>query len=116
MKVFFQARRIDISEYEKNFMANRMYGLNKFFTPHAHAYVDIERTNASHHGHDLYYVSIRITEPGAAYFTEEYRENVRKSFDHAYGEMFRIVSKDRSRSRNIARKAGQRIKNLFKRI
>ena len=37
-----------------------MYGLNKFFSWDTNAYIDIEQTHQSHHGHDLYYVSIKI--------------------------------------------------------
>lgn len=115
MNIFFHAKNLEISQESKQAMANRMYGLNKFFSIDTHAYIDIERTRQSHHGHDLYYVSIKIDDPHHQYFTEEYKENIRSAFDHAYGDMFRVVRSHRSKSRNLAKKAHQKIKRLFKR-
>jgi len=115
MNIYFQAKNVEIHPNIKDTMANRMYGLNKFFSWDTNAYIDIERTRQSHHGHDLYYVSIKIDDAHNQYFTEEYKENVRKAFDHAYGDMFRVVRSHRSKSRNIARKAGSKIKRIFKR-
>lgn len=115
MNIYFQTKNIDVSQNEKNFMANRMYGLNKFFSWDTNTYIDIERTRQSHNGHDLYYVSIKIDDPHHQYFAEEYRENVRSAFDHAYGDAFRLVRKHRGRKGNIARKAARKLKQLFKR-
>lgn len=115
MNIFFHTKDLEIPQNSKQMMANRMYGLNKFFAWDANAYIDIEKTSQSHHGHDLYYVSIKIDDPHHQYFTEEYKENVRSAFDHAYGDMFRVVRSHRSKSRNLARKAGHKIKQLFKR-
>lgn len=115
MNIFFQVRNIDIDQSSKEGMANRMYGLNKFFSPDARAFIDVEKTRASHNGHDLYYVSIHLEDGKDRYFTEDYQENVRKSFDHAYGELFRIVRDDRSKSRSIAKKAGAQLKKIFRR-
>ena len=115
MNIYFQTKNLEVTQYEKNMMANRMYGLNKFFSWDTHAYIDIERTRSSQHGQDLYYVSIKIDDPQNQYFTEEYRENVRKAFDEAYGDMFRVVRSHRSKSRNLARRAGAHIKCILKR-
>lgn len=115
MNIYFQTRNIEVPAHEKEFMANRMHGLDKFFSWDTHGYIDIEKTRASHHGRDLYYISIKIDDVDTHYFTEEYRENVRKAFDYAYGEIFRIVRDERSRSRTLMRKAGKQIKKIFKR-
>ena len=115
MDIFFQARNLELDHQIKDFMANRMYGLSKFFSPHVQAFVDVQKTRSSHHGEDLYYISIAIEDGKHRYFTEEYQENVRKTFDHAYGEIFRIVRDDRSKARRITRKAGASLKKLFKR-
>lgn len=115
MNIYFQTKNIDLHPHEKEMMANRMYGLNKFFSWDTNAYIDIERTRQSQHGDDLYYASIKIDDPTNQYFTEEYKENVRKAFDHAYGDMFRVVRSHRGKSRNIARRAGAKIKKMLTR-
>lgn len=115
MNIYFQSKNLDIPQDTKNMMANRMYGLNKFFAPDTNAYVNIERTTSQNNGPDIYYVSLKIDDPHNQYFTEEYQENIRKAFDGAYGDMFRVVRSHRSKSRNLARRAGQRIKKIFKR-
>ena len=115
MNIYFQTKNIDIHPNIKDTMANRMYGLNKFFSWDTNAYIDIQRTRQNQHGHDLYYVSIKIDDPLNQYFTEEYKENVRKAFDHAYGDIFRVIRSHRGKSRNLARQAGTKIKNLLKR-
>ncbi|MCI5051192.1 MAG: HPF/RaiA family ribosome-associated protein [Candidatus Pacebacteria bacterium] len=114
MNIYFRAKDLNIPSESKQMMANRLFGLNKFFSYDTNAYVDVEQTHQSHHGHDLFYVSIKIDDPHNQYFTEEYRENIRSAFDHAYGDMFRVVRSHRSKSRNLARKAGQKIKRLFR--
>lgn len=115
MNIYFHTKNIEVSQYEKNFMANRLYGLNKFFSYDANAYVDIDRAHQSHNGYDLYHVSIKIDDPSHQYFAEEYRENVKTAFDHAYGDVFRLIRKHRGRKGNIARRARRRLKKLFKR-
>lgn len=115
MNIFFQVRNLVLDENEKMFMARRIEGLHKFFSKDAHVYIDAERTRPDLHGDDLYRVSLRIQDGHYQYFTEDYLENVRKSFDHAYGEMFRMVRNDRSRSRTLARRARNKIKKIFKR-
>jgi ribosome-associated translation inhibitor RaiA len=116
MNIYFQSKNLEINQDTKNMMANRMHGLNKFFPHDTNAYITIERTTHHHNnGPEIYYVSIKIDDPHNQYFTEEYQENIRKAFDHAYGDMFRVVRSHRSKSRNLAKRAGQRIKKFFKR-
>jgi|AntAceMinimDraft_6_1070360.scaffolds.fasta_scaffold21331_2 ribosome-associated translation inhibitor RaiA len=115
MNIYFHTGNIDVHPYEKEYMANRMNGLDKFFRIGTHGYIDIEKTRASHHGTNLYYVSVVISDARIDYFTEEYSESIREAFDRSYGEIFRIIRDERSRSRTLIRKAGQQIKNLFRR-
>ena len=115
MNIFFQTKNLDLYQEAKDAMAHRMKGLGRFFSGEAHAYLDIEKTTSSHHGDDLYYVSIRIEEPGNQYFTDEYRAGVKEAFDHAYDEIFRMVRSDRNRTRSLARRAAARMKRMFKR-
>jgi len=114
MNIYFQTKSVEINQREKNFMAHRLYRFNTFFSWDTNAYIDIERTRPSHHGDDLYYVSIKIDDPQNQYFTEEYQENIRKAFDQAYRDMFRVVRSHRNKSRNLARRAGAKIKKLLK--
>lgn len=113
MNIFFQARNLALDLSSKEAMANRIYGLDKFFTIHAKCFIDVEKTRASHNGHDLYYTAIHIEDGAHRYFTEDYQDSVRKSFDHSYGEIFRIIRDDRSKSRRLARKAGSALKKIF---
>lgn len=114
MDIFFQAKNIELVPAIKEHMAQRIYGLNKFFSPYAKAYIDVEKTRSSRNGADLYYTSISIQDGKFQYFTEDYQDDVRKSFDHTYGEIFSIIRNDRSKSRKLAKKAGTRIKKLFR--
>lgn len=115
MNIYFQTHSLDVSDVEKQFISRRIEGLAKFFGQSTSVYIDIEKTRADQHGDDLYRVSIRIEDGPLHYYTEDYRETIRTSFDHAYGDMFRMVRNDRSRSRTLARRAGARIKKFFKR-
>ena len=115
MNIYFQSKNLEITQDTKNMMANRMYGLNKFFAHDTSAFITVERSTAHNNGPDVYYVSIKIDDPHNQYFTEEYQENIRKAFDHAYGDMFRVVRSHRSKSRNLVRRTGRRIKKFFKR-
>ncbi len=114
MNIFFQDKNFDLHASEKEFMANRMYNLRKFFSPYAQAYIDVERTRASMTGDDLYRITIRLDDGPHRYFTEEFQRDVRTTFDHAYGDIFRMVRNERSRSRTMARRAQERLKRLFK--
>lgn len=115
MNIFFQTHNLEIDQAEKQFMSRRIEGLDKFFSPDASVYIDVERTRADQHGEDLYRTSIRIEDAKLHYYAEDFKESIRSSFDHAYGDIFRIIRNDRSRSRTLARKAGKRIKKFFKR-
>lgn len=115
MQIFFQTKKIELHPEEQNFMARRIEGLNKFFSSHAHAYIDVEKTRANHKGHDLFYVSINIDDGPHKYFTEEYQADTRKAFDEAYGDMYRVIRKDRGRSQAVLKSAGRRFKKLFQR-
>ncbi len=115
MQIFFQTRKTEINNHDQDYIARRIEGLEKFFSPHAHAYIDLERTRNSHNGQDIYYAAIRIKDGHYKYFAEEYQSDTRKSFDHAYGDIYRIIRKDRSKSKVIMRSAGRAFKKIFRR-
>lgn len=115
MNINFQSKNLDLFQDTKNMMANRMYGLNKFFPQDTSAFIDVQRTTNHHNnGPDIYYVSIKIDDPHNQYFTEEYQDTIKKAFNGAYGDMFRVVRSHRSKSRNLARRAGAQIKRIFR--
>lgn len=113
MQIFFRTKKTEVNAHDQDYMARRIEGMQKFFSPHAHAYVDLERTRASHRGHDLYYVAIKIEDGHYKYFAEEYQSDIRKSFDHAYGDIYRIIRNDRSKSRTMLKSAGRAFKKVF---
>jgi ribosome-associated translation inhibitor RaiA len=115
MNIFFQTRNMDVSQKLRDIMANRLYGLSKFLSTDAQVFVSVEKTRASQSGDDLFYVSLNIEDGSERYFTEEYADDVRNSFDQSYREIFRIIRDERGRSRNLARRAGARLKKLFRR-
>ena len=115
MQIFFQTKKIELNDYNREYMARRVEGLRKFFSPHAHAYIDLERTRADHNGRDLYYVSLRIEDGRHRYFVEEYQDDIRKSFDHAYGNIYRVIRDDRSKSRALLKSAGRMFKRMVRR-
>ena len=115
MHIYFHTPHIQLDPDFKDHVARRLEGLSKFFPEEARAYVDIEMANGQHRGNDICYTSIKIESAGYVYFTEEYQSSIRISFDHAYGEIFRIIRSDRSRSRRLGRRAAQKIKRIFKR-
>ena len=115
MRIFFKHKNTDIPAHLESFMANRIRGIAKFFSHDAHAYIDVEKTSTSHHGNDLFYVSIRLRDAGHEFFTEEYADDIRKAFDRAYAENYRVIRKQRSRLRDVSRKAGSRLKRIFRR-
>lgn len=115
MRIFFKNKNTDIPAHLETFMANRIDGIAKFFADDAHAYVDVEKTSNSHNGNDLFYVSIRLRDGGQEFFTEEYADDVRKAFDRAYAENYRIIRKQRGRLRDVSRKAGSHLKKIFRR-
>jgi|AntRauTorckE6833_2_1112554.scaffolds.fasta_scaffold64027_2 ribosome-associated translation inhibitor RaiA len=114
MNIFFQTQHIEIDQAMKDFMASRLYGLQKFISKDSQIFVNAEKTRASHNGNDLYFISLSISDAQYRYYTEEYQQNIRKTFDNAYEEMVRIVRNDKRKERNLARRAGSRIKNLFR--
>ena len=115
MQIFFQAKKIELDRDEQDFMARRLENLAKFFSPHAHSYVDVEKTRASHNGQDLYYISIHIEDGAARYFVDGYQENIRKTFDSVYADLYRSIRNDRSKSRALLKSAGRKIKGMFTR-
>ncbi len=115
MQIYFHTPYIQLDPKFKDHVARRLEGLLKFFSEDVRAYVDIESTNGQHRGDDIFYCSIKLESSGQVYFTEEYQSSIRISFDHSYGEMFRVVRSDRSRSRRLGRRAAQKIKRIFKR-
>ena len=115
MNVYFQYKNLTLNDDLKEIISNRMDGMNKFFSPDAKAFVDVQRTRSSNNGNDLYCVSIKLQDAKYNYFTDDYQESIRKAFDEAYAELFRMVRNERSRSRVLARRASARIKNMFRR-
>lgn len=115
MNIFFQTRKIDLLPDEEIFIARRLENLQKFFSPHVHVYVDIQQSRGGRLGSDLFYVSLKIEDGRFHYFADEYQENLRKAFDHAFGDIFRIIRNDRSRSRRLLKGARRGFKNIFKR-
>lgn len=114
MQIFFKTRKIDLHPHEQNFMARRIENLGKFFSVNSHTYVDVEQTRASHNGQDLFYISLTIEDGKYNYFAEEYQGDIRKAFDHAYGDIYRIIRNDRSKSRKLLRSAGRAFKKILK--
>lgn len=115
--VFFQKHNISVDDHDLQLMMRRIEGLAKFFGSEAQVYVDLECMRPSQqHGDDLYRASLRIEEASLHYFTEDFQEHIKKAFDHAYRDMYRMVRNDRSRSRRLARKAGKHIKGILKRL
>jgi ribosome-associated translation inhibitor RaiA len=115
MNIHFQHKNVTLNDDLKQIISNRMKGMRKFFSPDVKAFIDVERTRSSNNGNDLYCVSIKLQDAQYNYFTDDYQENIRKAFDEAYGELFRMVRNERSRSRVLARRASARIKNMFRR-
>lgn len=115
MNIFFQSQNMDLDPAMKDFMASRLYGLEKFFSEHAQLYVNVEKTRSSHNGDDLYHISLQVDDGKYRYYTDESQENVRKAFDDVYDEMFRIVRDDKKKERSLARRAGAHLKKLFRR-
>ncbi len=115
MQIFFRTKKVDLQQHEKDFMVRRIEGLNKFFSPYAYVYIDVEKTKGQQKAPDLYYVSISIEDGKYQYFTEESQDSIRKAFDNAYGDMYRVIRKDRGKARAVLKSAGRRFKNLFRR-
>ena len=115
MNIFFQTRNLELDQDMRDVIANRLYGLSKFLTPDAQIFVSVEKTRASHNGDDLYYISLNVEDGAHRYFTEEYSEAVRSSLDQSYQEIFRIIRDERGKSQSLARRAGSRLKKLFRR-
>lgn len=114
MNIFFQTKKVEISSAEQDFMAHRIEGLKKFFSPQIHVYIDIEKTHGSHNGQDLFYVKIRIDDVHQRYFADEYQSDIRKAFDNTYADLYRIIRNERSRSRRLLTSAGRKFKSMFK--
>ena len=115
MNTFFQTQHLDLDIDTQSGMVSKMEGLNRFFSPDAKAFINIEKTRASNNGDDLYYLSIQIEDGKYQYYTKEEEESVQAAFNQAYAELFRIVRDDKRKSRSLARRAGQSLKNLFRR-
>jgi ribosome-associated translation inhibitor RaiA len=115
MNTSFQARNIELNQEMKTMMVSKVEGLNKFFSPDTQVFIDVEKTRSSQNGDDLYYTSVTVVDGKERYFSEEHEENIRKSFDVTYQEIFRMVRDERSRTRRLARKAGASLKKLFRR-
>ncbi len=113
MQIFFKTRRVELYIDEKNFIARRIENLEKFFSPDAHAYIDVEQTRVSNSGDDLFYVSITIEDGKYNYFADEYGSDIRKAFDSSYGDIYRMIRNDRSKSRKLLRSTGRTIKRIL---
>lgn len=115
MNIFFQSQHMELDQSMKDSMTTRLHGLEKFFSEHAQIFVNVEKTRSSYNGDDLYFVSLQTDDGKYRYYTEEHEESVRKAFDNAYDEMFRVVRDDKQKARSLARKAGAQLKKLFRR-
>ncbi len=114
MQIFFKTRRIELYTEEQNFMVRRIENLRKFFTSNAHAYIDVEQTRTDNSGQDLFYVSITIEDGKYNYFADEYQSDIRKAFNHSYGDVYRIIRNDRSKSRKLLRSTGRAFKKMLR--
>lgn len=115
MNIYFQTKNCEAHPDFKEYMAQKMAHLRKFFPWDANASIDIEQKSATNNAPDLFNVSINIDAPEQRFFTEESQATMRKSFDDAYKEIIRIVHTHRSKTQSLTRRAGARIKNFFKR-
>lgn len=114
MNILFRSKNIELQPEHENFMARRLENLGKFFSPHVHIYVDVNQTRGGHLGSHLFYVSIHIEDGKTVYFADEYEENFQKSFNKTFGDIFRIIRNDRSKSRRLLKTTGRGFKKIFK--
>jgi ribosome-associated translation inhibitor RaiA len=115
MYILFQTKNITLSSYDEDSMARKIENLSKFFMPDVHIYIDIDYTRGGHFEKDVYYVSLRIDSAKTQYFADEYQETLRFAFDSAFGDIFRMIRNDRSRSRQLFTRASRQFKKTFKR-
>lgn len=114
MNIFFQTQNIEVNQFNRDAMAQKMYSVERLLSPYAKGYIDIQKTRASHNGKDLYSVSITIEDGKHHYFAQEYHEEVKTTFDRTFADIARQVKDDKSKSRTLARKAGASLKRLFR--
>lgn len=115
MHTSFQTRNLTLDLNQTSSMEERVQDLKKFFSDNAHTYIDVEKTRNRQNGDDLYHVSIQIEDGKFRYFTEAYEEDVRSAFDRSFNEMRRMVREDKSKLRDLTRRAGLQLKKLFRR-
>ncbi len=115
MNIFFQTQHIEVQQSAKDTMAQKMYSIQRLLSPYAKAFVDIQKTRASHNGRDLYSVSITIEDGKHHYFAQEYHEEVKTTFDRAFADISRQVREEKSKTRSLTRRAGASLKRLFRR-
>ena len=114
MNISFQFKNMDVDQSMQNHITDRLKGLRKFFSEQVQFFVLAEKPRSSHNGDDLYYISLNIEDGKYQYFIDEYEKDVRTAFDNLYDESFRLVRDDKKKERNIARRAGARLKKLFR--
>ena len=115
MQIYFADRKIELTEDDKLFMIRRLEGLEKFFKgAEPKFFVTIEKDYGNLHGEDLYRASLKIVDGTQNYFSEDKGEDVRKAFDEAYRDLFRIVRKDRARAQALMRSAGRFVKSIIR--
>lgn len=115
MQIFFQSKKIELHSDDQDFMARRLENLSKFFSRYAQVFVDVEKTLASHNDNQLFYIAIHLEDGSVRYFVNGYHEDIRKTFDHVYADLYRSIRNSRSKSRTMLKSTGRKFKQIFKR-
>lgn len=117
MNIDFQTKNCELVPEFREYIARKLSGLTKFYHQDTtRIFVDIEQNPAVQSGPELFRVGIKIDSPEGSIFTEEKESDMRRAFDKAHKEIVRMVKTERGKSQNLARRAGAKIKSLFKRL
>ena len=115
MQIFFQTRRVELEDNDTEYIKGRIDKLQKkFFSDSAQFFVTVEKTRGDLHGDDLYEVSIRAEDGPEHYFAEDHRDTIINSFDAAYADLYRLIRKERGRTRALLKSAGRKIKQMLR--
>ncbi len=115
MQIFFHTKDVELESTNTEYIKERLEKLQrKFFSESTQFFVNVEKTRGDLHGDDLYEVSIRVEDGPEHYFAEDRRDTITNTFDEAYSDLYRIVRKERGKTRSVLKKAGRKIKKLLR--
>lgn len=118
MNINIFAKNIDHTEAVDAYVQEKMSSCMKMYRAHdasLRMYVELEKTSmGKHHGDDLYRASVTMETPEGIFSIDTATADLYAAIDMAKDELLRVLTKNRTKKRDLFRRGMTKIKKILR--